>query len=327
MPPAMPGGVGAIGGCVVTLLHPSAPLRERMGNDYGRRTRLENCVIQRKVLGRSSARSKKCWMYIVTHSDYPDQGFRTAAHSFKCTVACPNPDDIFPTEQRLETRAAAPQNQDTKDRESCQNAAWSVQQHEGRSLTRSEVTELCEQGITVDDDNEPLPENTLPDTNPNITPGEWKILSQCIHESSIYNNKAEGNWKHKSWSQVALMDELQLWLLCFPVEYIKDVVIAKLNEELDSPTDLQEFIVVLGCIHFMACYEGISDRRDWWSSKPISENEGAHFRLNKWISWYRFNMITSKMVYTAEDPPDYVNGFHQQRGIQDAFNKHYVLTA
>ena len=90
-----------------------------------------------------------------------------------------------------------------------------------------------------------------------------------------------------SWPQVALMDELQLWLLCLPVEYLENVVIKNLNEELETPTDLQEFITVLGCIHFMACYKGISDRREWWSLKLIFEEDpnGAPFRLNHWNSW------------------------------------------
>jgi hypothetical protein len=127
-----------------------------------------------------------------------------------------------------------------------------------------------------------------------------------------------------SWPQVALMDELQLWLLCLPVEYLENVVIKNLNEELETPTDLQEFITVLGCIHFMACYEGISNRREWWSLTLISEKDGAPFRLNQWISWNRFNKITSKMTYTDKDPPDYIDGFHQQRGIKEAYNKHYA---
>ena len=182
MPRGIPAGIGAVGGSIMTLLHPSAPLRERTGNEYGKRTRLENCVIERREFGRPSARSKECWCYVVTHQDYPGQEFRTSAHQFKCTVACPNPADVFPAlERRVRRRttaAAAPPNQEDEDRESTENAAPSVQLHEGRGLTRSEVNELREQGITVDDDNEPLPENEQPDTNRNITPGEWLDLRQ-----------------------------------------------------------------------------------------------------------------------------------------------------
>ncbi|KAL3782253.1 hypothetical protein ACHAWO_010589 [Cyclotella atomus] len=253
MPPAIPGGVGAIGGCVVTVLHPSAPLRERMGNNYG---------------------------------------------------PAPNEED--------------------DDRASLQNPTTSFQVHEGRSLSRNEVNELRDQGITVDDYNEPLPENAQPDTTPDNTPGEWKDLRQCIGEGSTHNNKSEGKWKHHSWPQISLMDELQLWLLCFPVEYIQNVVIKNVNKELETPTDIREFLTVLSCIHFMACYEGISNRREWWSLKPISEEDGAPFRLNQWISWTRFNNITSKMTYTDKDPPDYIDGFHQQSGIEEAYNTHYA---
>ena len=316
---------------MITHLHPSQPLRDHFVNDYGKRTRLENCVITGRERGRATAKGRETLLYIVTHQDFPDQEFRVSAHSFKCTIACPNPADVFPVEQRRRVRprteaaaVAASENPEENDqRHSVFDEPASVQQHEGRGFGRTEVIELREQGITVDDDNEPLPENVEPDPTPNITPGEWINLRQCIRESSPHNGKLEGRWKNKSWAEISRMSPLQIWLMCMPVDYLENVVIKKLNDVLDVPTDLQEFVTVLGCIHFMACYQGVSDRRDWWSMKPISTKEGAPFRLNEYISWKRFDKITSAMVYTDEPTPTFKDGFHQQRGIQDAFNDHY----
>ena len=153
-----------------------------------------------------------------------------------------NPDDIFPLLERRVRRqtsvsaaGAAPPHKEDDDHASLQNPATSFQVHDRRGLFRNNVNELRDQGITVHDDNKPLTENTEADTTPNITPGEWKDLRQCICEGSNHNNKSKGKWNHQSLSQVALMDELQLWLLCFPVEYLENIVIKNLNEELELP--------------------------------------------------------------------------------------------
>ena len=74
----------------------------------------------------------------------------------------------------------------------------------------------------------------------------------------------------------------------------------------------------------MACFEGISDRRLWWSSKPISIEEGAPFRLQDYISLRRFNAITTAIRYTDKHPPSFLDRFHEVRQVIEAFNEHYT---
>jgi len=82
--------------------------------------------------------------------------------------------------------------------------------------------------------------------------------------------------------------------MCFPEKWVKDVLIPATNKEIDrEDLTLSEFYVYLGCHFFMACFEGISDQRLWWSSKPISIEEGAPFRLHEYMSLRRFNAITA----------------------------------
>ena len=80
----------------------------------------------------------------------------------------------------------------------------------------------------------------------------------------------------------------------------------------------------LGCHFFMASFEGVSDRRQWWSSKAISIAGGAPFRLTEYMSLRRFNAITSSIRYTDHPPPSaFVDRFHEVRQMINAFNDHY----
>ena len=66
------------------------------------------------------------------------------------------------------------------------------------------------------------------------------------------------------------MTELSLFKIAFPEKWVRGVLIPETNEEIagDGIT-LQEFYVFLGCHFFMACFEGISDRRLWWYPKRV----------------------------------------------------------
>ena len=86
---------------------------------------------------------------------------------------------------------------------------------------------------------------------------------------------------------------------------------------------LQEFYVYLGCRFYTACFEGISDVRDWWSRDEINMFEGAPFRLNEYMSIDRFKAITTALRYTDKEPPSFVDRFHDVRQLIDEWNRHY----
>jgi hypothetical protein len=89
-------------------------------------------------------------------------------------------------------------------------------------LTHNEIEELCAAGCTVDDDNEPDEENSAEPPPPST--GEWITPTFCC-QSSHGHMKVKGKWAHTQWHIVKDMDELQLFLLCLPVKYIKIVLI------------------------------------------------------------------------------------------------------
>ncbi len=83
---------------------------------------------------------------------------------------------------------------------------------------------------------------------------------------------------------------------------------------------MSEFFVFLGCIFFMACFEGISDRREWWSFLPVNEFEGAPFPLGKYILFWRFEDIMQGLWYTNHPRLDYEDRFHDVWELIDTFN-------
>jgi hypothetical protein len=87
----------------------------------------------------------------------------------------------------------------------------------------------------------------------------------------------------------------------------------------------EDFYKWLGCHFFMACFQGIDKRDDWWSQQPISMFEGAPFRLNGYMLRNHFLNITSTICFTDKDnkPTGFVDRFHEVRQMLEAFNEHY----
>ena len=86
---------------------------------------------------------------------------------------------------------------------------------------------------------------------------------------------------------------------------------------------LQDFYVWLGCHFFMACFEGIENKKMWWSEKTIDVFEGAPFRLLEFMSGRRFQNIGAAIRYTNIESSALLYRFHDVRQMIDAFNKHY----
>jgi hypothetical protein len=105
------------------------------------------------------------------------------------------------------------------------------------------------------------------------------------------HTKVKGKWVSVPWPNVAEMDELKLFLLCFPMKYLKETVISQTNTHLTQALTMQELFVFIGCILFIACHQGIKERDDWWSIRPISAKEGPPFRLNDSMSRNHFKEI------------------------------------
>jgi hypothetical protein len=101
-----------------------------------------------------------------------------------------------------------------------------------------EINKLRVEGHTVDYDNKTVKENAVDPGAP--LAGQWMKPTSCprIRDG---NQKVKRRWINFQWDQVVEMDELELFLLSFPIEYIRDVVLPETNKHITNHVDVCEF--------------------------------------------------------------------------------------
>ena len=72
----------------------------------------------------------------------------------------------------------------------------------------------------------------------------------------------------------------------------------------------------------MYCFEGITDSREWFSDKPMSQFKGAPFWLSGVITKYSFEVISNLFCFINAEQPGFLDKSHDQRWMQCFWNKH-----
>ena len=86
-----------------------------------------------------------------------------------------------------------------------------------RGVLTEEIAELIKQGIEVDYDNEPAPENAQPTPNTTVPVlGSWVTPTTCPRRADPNYRNSRGTLKQSSWAKIRDMDELELFRLCLP---------------------------------------------------------------------------------------------------------------
>jgi hypothetical protein len=191
-----------------------------------------------------------------------------------------------------------------------------------------EIEQLWAEGIEVDDDNKPLPEDAASALFDKGAQYEYTgpTFCPCQANNNIINSPSW--WVQFWWDEIAEKSELNLFWMAFPEGFIKEVILPTTNLHLSPHLRMQEFYKWLGCHFFMACFQGINNRDDWWSQQPISMFEDAPFRLNGYMTRNHFLNITTHIHFTNNDMPtvassSFVDRFHEVCQMLDAFNDHY----
>ncbi len=131
--------------------------------------------------------------------------------------------------------------------------------------------------MEVNDNNKPTLRNVLaPQESPSPGSSTW--------EKPTYFEDLAGKLSNHQWDLIVEYNEFQLFCMCFLEEWLVDVVIPMTKKELSKNMSLQECYVFLGCIFFMACYDGITNQDLSWSTKPVGMFDGAPFRLNAYMT-------------------------------------------
>ena len=192
------------------------------------------------------------------------------------------------------------------------------------NLTSEDMADLRHQGIAVNDDNDPAPKN-IPDTKniplpqleeENLWRSEGII---CPSQSKQLHNKYAA-FKNYSREELMKMTELELFLILFPVEYLKEILIPETNNLLKNPMDPVEFIRWMVYWLYMGCWVRISNRRNWWSTSNPTMSVGAPFILNKYIPRTRFEGVLGSLHCTDKKYVEYYDGFFHMPQIEEAWN-------
>ena len=106
----------------------------------------------------------------------------------------------------------------------------------------------------------------------------------------------------------------------FPEDYLEEVLITDTKKGLNVPMDLQELINWVICWLYMACWVGIENRRDWWSTTTPLMDKCAQFRLNRIMSRNQFDSILNALRFTNKEVP-YEDDFFQMRQLEESWNQ------
>ncbi len=231
------------------------------------------------------------WCYVV-NVDGISHMLHIVTKNFHVNVP---PAIVFDTERQQINATIPPQAVDNNELCSLQeNVKANVNT---QLMAAKEIAELCFQGIEVDNNNVPTQQIN----------GNWIVPTIWPQQADANITNSEGKWKLSLWKAIVEKSKIELFQMAFPEKFIVDVAISAANNKLEKPMTLQEFYTWLGCQFFMACFEGVTDRKDWWSGKPILKQSGAPFQLNEYFKKSHFLQITSAITYTDKDPPAFVD--------------------
>ena len=105
-----------------------------------------------------------------------------------------------------------------------------------------------------------------------------------------------------------------MFLIFFPKEFIKTVVVVETSKECEKEITLGKFLRFIGIwLAITRSSPGNLNRESFWSLKPISRKSGAPFRLNDIMSKNRFKEIFTNLTFTNQDAPAYVDRLWEVR--------------
>jgi hypothetical protein len=187
------------------------------------------------------------------------------------------------------------------------------------SMLNEDISNFRAQGFSVDDDNEPAPENiptAVSISNDGIY-GRWGSEPLCVRRV-----RGVGNVQPSLVSADASMHTVLGFFLHFlPMEYFKTTVLEATNETLSDPLTWDEFLRFISILLLFATTQGVP-RRMFWSNDQPDIFCGAPFRLHAYMSRRRFEAILKHLKFTTKTPPAFKDLFHPVSALIDAFNKH-----
>jgi hypothetical protein len=315
-------GVGARCDILLKYLHPQVLINSKIPKDgWTHKQELTDCVVVSRETKNIDRKAKV--VIVVKHTSFGDSVIYCAERYAKVKVQG-GPDGFFNKKLDLPIIANAPT---FAIGDLDKPIDTSVIDKMGRSTRSEDIALARSQGLDVDDDNEPAPEN-IPaagariDNTTNLHGQEWGWGGTC-HRKTKHHLDVDPQILNYSRSDLCNQTKLDMFLLFFPIDYFEDVLVKEtsltLVRQAHNPLSMGELVRFFGCIFFMSCFSGV-DRRDFFSSDPISLATGAPYRLTQFMPGYRFEQIMSCLTIT-KSTPDNTDRFWEMRLLISAWNK------
>ena len=307
-------GVGAECDVLIKYLHPGLLIKEKVPNPVNGQ-RLSKCLLIRKETKTVNRKDQPC--YVFRHDDFPDKEVHCVARW--CKVVTEGPEEKLFEEDRPAEATPAPEPPAVVNERGGDDIAL-------RSLSNraEDIALIRAQGLDVDDDNEPAPENIPDATTTTNKQANGLYEGQEFGWDGVDHRAKDGHInlpaKMRGMPEPEYASYVQMFLLFFPRALIEDIVLAETNKAHPNlKLSWGELLRFLGIILFMATV-GNYQRREFWSSQPISVDHGAPYRFHHWMSGRRFETIMSGLTFTSREPPAYKDKFWEVRQMLDVWN-------
>ena len=306
-------GVGAKCSVLFKKLHPSKYVAEKFPN-MGAQDRLEDLIATRRE--HFIDKGKRITRTFFTHADHPGTEFSS---SYLIVREEGDPSELFETPSAPTAAAAADAPQDVA--EPIDQTVFEA------TNTAEDIAMVLNQGLDVDDDNAPAPEN-VPTTNGPTTDTDglydgqrwgWDGLDPR-RTSGVQDHapKFTGDWDPKGTSTYEMFKKL------FPWNWFHATCFMKTNEALTDqnlkPITLGEFIRFFGLILLINTGAGFK-QDDFWSPYDEKKNPSVPYNLNRYMSKTHFKVIQRELRFTDRDKPTYVDRFWEVRQMIAEWNK------
>ena len=158
----------------------------------------------------------------------------------------------------------------------------------GITVMEAYISTLRREGIAVDEDNYPAPENFMHSDDVFNTSSSITFVFHGINTWRQSGNFPVLSYKLKMTPnpRIQHMSCLNLFVKLYFMEYIKDVVIPDTNKHLNLDMNFREYFHVIGFHLIMDFYVGHS-LRDFFLKDLVTPQKGAPIRLNHIVSWRR----------------------------------------
>jgi hypothetical protein len=199
----IPGGISAGGSAMARFFHPSAKIRDHFPQNDKRR--LTGVVVMGEGVRRIQNKDQMCYLYRINEVD-DGTIFFISKKNFKVDTLA-----AIPFESEALAQPVRGHNALVCDE--LRAAGANVVPNVGtlsRGATREEIEELRRNGIEVDNDNEPAPENATPQEDPPVA-GSWEKPTYCNRRANPKFSNLTGQFKNYRWDQIVEFDEFNLF--------------------------------------------------------------------------------------------------------------------